>query len=76
MSDETTPVERLDALEVRIANQEQIIDELSEVTARQWSEIEALNGQIDYLKSKLHVLEDGIKNPPDKEAPPLTFNSN
>ena len=73
MTDENNPIERLNTLEVRIANQELLIDELSEVTAKQWSEIEALNGQIDYLKGKLQVLEDGINNPPDKEAPPPHF---
>ncbi|NKB21139.1 MAG: SlyX protein [Alphaproteobacteria bacterium] len=73
MSNNTDQAERLDTLEVRIAHQDQIIDELSQVSAKQWSEISGLNEQIDLLKNKLQELENGLTSPPDQDVPPPHF---
>lgn len=61
---------RLHALEARIAHQDNVIEDLSDVLAKQWKEISQLNGRIDYLKRKLQELEDGIEASPPGDKPP------
>ena len=51
---------RLHALEARIAHQDNVIEDLSDVLAKQWKEISQLNGRIDYLKRKL---QEGWRRP-------------
>lgn len=61
---------RLDELEMRIAHQDSAIEELSELSIRQWKEIEALNEKLGYLKGKLQAVEDGMDGTPGGEPPP------
>ena len=62
---------RLDHLETHIAHQNSVIDELSDVSIRQWAEIRALTERLSHLQHKLQELERGIDTPRDEgEEPP------
>lgn len=61
---------RIAALEERIAHQDHIIEDLSDMSVKQWKEISELSDKLGYLKSKLEELEDGGKESPGKEPPP------
>ncbi|CAN0577191.1 unnamed protein product, partial [Laminaria digitata] len=54
----------------RIAHQEKVIDDLSDMSAKQWKEISTLSDKLGFLKSKLDELEDGAEASPGKEPPP------
>jgi uncharacterized coiled-coil protein SlyX len=73
MTDNQDIISRLDALEIRIVHQDSIIDELSEVSLKQWTEIKKLTDQLDHLTNKLQELENGISTPPAEDAPPPHF---
>ncbi len=62
--------QRLHDLETRVAHQDKVIEDLSDVLAKQWKEISDLNNRIDYLKNKLRELEDGIDASPAADKPP------
>ena len=53
-----------------MAEQDNVIEELSDVLAKQWAEITDLNAKIEYLKSKTRELEDGTDSDAGSEAPP------
>lgn len=63
-------IDRLDELEMRIAHQDSAIEELSELSIRQWKEIEALNEKLGYMKGKLQAVEDGLEGAPPGDVPP------
>lgn len=60
---------RIAALEERIAHQDHIIEDLSDMSVKQWKEISELSDKLGYLKSKLEELEDGGEESPGKEPP-------
>ena len=66
----TETEKRIAALEERIAHQDHIIEDLSDMSVRQWKEISELSDKLGYLKSKLEQLEDGAETSPGKEPPP------
>ena len=54
MSDDLSSAShRIDVLETRVAHQEQIIADLNEMIAAQWSKIDAIARQIDRLHNEL-----------------------
>jgi len=61
---------RIDALETHIAHQENIIDELNDVSIKQWVEIQKLNDLFDHLRNKFSELDREIQTPADGDAPP------
>ncbi|MEN8169793.1 MAG: SlyX family protein [Pseudomonadota bacterium] len=61
---------RLEDIETRVAYQEAAIDELTSTTLAQQQTIEALQGQIDYLKSLLKDLTPSAVAPMSEETPP------
>lgn len=61
---------RLENIETRVAYQEAAIDELTSTTLAQQQTIEALQGQIDYLKSLLKDLTPSAVAPMSEETPP------
>lgn len=66
----TDTEKRIAALEERIAHQDQIIEDLSDMSVNLWKEITALSDKLDYVKSKLGDLEDGAEGSPGAEPPP------
>lgn len=61
---------RIEDLETRAAYQEQTIDEMSEMIAAQWKEIEALNRKLARLEARLEVAIDAQRQPDQPEPPP------
>jgi SlyX protein len=61
---------RLDALEGRSAHQDQTIDELSVVAAKQWAEISGLKDRLNMLSDKLKEIEAGSDGNPGEGTPP------
>jgi SlyX protein len=60
--------ERLDALETRIAHQDQTIDELNAVVTQQWTTIEQLRRRLDAMEEQ--VRSGGYIADPSTEKPP------
>ena len=70
MSDNGDLINRIDTLKTHIANQDGIIEELNDVSIKQWVEIQKLNDRFDHLKNKFSELGRDIETPPDDDAPP------
>ena len=70
MSENGDLIKRIDALETNIAHQDSIIEELNEVSIKQWVEIQKLNDRFDHLRNKFSELDREIDPPPDEDAPP------
>ena len=70
MSEQDDTQTRLEALEAHIAHQDQVIEELSDVAAKQWAEITRLNEQIERLKNKVEAFETSMQHDPSEEPPP------
>jgi SlyX protein len=68
MSDTTQPdAARLDALETRIAHQDQTIADLNEVITAQWRKIDLLERSLARLREEFQTLDtrrDGPEPPP------------
>ncbi|WP_406873415.1 SlyX family protein [Aminobacter sp. P9b] len=54
----TTPQDRLTTLEIRNAEQEHVIEELSGQVAAQWKVIDRLQKKLDALADRFLVLEE------------------
>ncbi|AWC20699.1 MULTISPECIES: SlyX family protein [Aminobacter] len=54
----TTPQDRLTTLEIRNAEQEHVIEELSGQVAEQWKVIDRLQKKLDALADRFLVLEE------------------
>lgn len=63
-------IKRIDVLETHIVHQSTIIDELNDVSIKQWLEIEKLNDRFNHLRNIFSELERDIESPPDKALPP------
>jgi len=61
-------VQRIIDLEIRSAEQQQTLDELSEMTARQWHLIDDLKNRFEAVRGRLLSLEERLPDSPD--APP------
>lgn len=70
MNDRDELVRRLDDLEAHIAHQDSTIQDLNEVTLRQWKEIEALREQVARLTDRLEAVADAGETGSDPEPPP------
>ena len=70
MSDNGDLINRIDTLETHIAHQDGIIEELNDLSIKQWVEIQKLNDRFDHLKNKFSELERDIETRPDEDAPP------
>ena len=70
MADVPNLEKRLNELEAHVAEQDNVIEELIDVLAKQWAEITDLNAKIEYLKSKTRESEDGTDSDAGSEAPP------
>ncbi len=66
---EDNTTQRLDALEAIVAEQQQIIDELSEMVTRQWDFIEQQKHKLAEMTDHLHDLEEARSGPADQKAP-------
>ncbi len=62
--------DRLTTLEMRFAEQERTIDELSAEIARQWTVIERLEKTLDALAQRFVALEEQATPRPEATRPP------
>ena len=61
---------RLDALEIRIAHQDQAIEDLNETITAQWKEIDRLKREIERLGDRVASAEASIGQDAADEPPP------
>ena len=62
--------ERIDALESRLAYQDQTIEQLNETITAQWKQIDALTRQMTALTERLQEAEANTPVAPANERPP------
>lgn len=70
MSDMNDPHSRIDALEIRIAYQDQAIDDLNQTVLAQWKQIDSLTRQISNLIDRVREAEEKAGAPSRSEPPP------
>ena len=63
-------IARLDALEIRVAYQDQTVEDLNSALALQWQEIDRLKREIARLEAELHVAAEATGGPTLPEPPP------
>jgi len=69
MSD-PTDAERIDALEMKIAYQEDAIEQLNDVITAQWKKLEELGRELIRLNDRIESAETNAGSPPGDEPPP------
>lgn len=70
MSQDGDLIKRIDALEIHIAHQDKTIEELNDVSIKQWVEIKTLNDRFNHLRKKFSELDQALETPPIKDALP------
>lgn len=70
MSNDGSPEARLDALEMRIAYQDETIETLNHTITAQWKQIDALTREVERLNQRVQAAENSIAAPPANEPPP------
>ena len=69
MSDLKTLSERIDALESRLAFQDDTIETLNKTVTEQWSKIDALTRQLAALGERLQEAESQVSRPANEPPP-------
>ncbi len=69
MTDVRALSERIDALEVRIAYQDETIETLNQTITAQWTQIDRLTRQLAELKERLQDAESNIPAPANERPP-------
>jgi SlyX protein len=62
--------ERLEALERALAHQDVTLEELNGVVAEQWTVIDRLTKEIEFLRDRLGQLEYETRKAPTEDKPP------
>ena len=65
-----TDIARLDALEIRIAHQDQVIEDLNQTVIAQWAEIDRLSRQLARLIEHIATAAEPAGRDPGDEPPP------
>lgn len=65
-----TDAQRLDALEMRIAHQDSVIEDLNSAVTEQWKLIDRLKREVAMLKDRASSAEGGSTRAPGDEPPP------
>ena len=61
--------DRIDRLEAHVAEQERVIQDMSEVMAKQWSNLDAMSAKVNRLLDRLSAVETE-RVAPDEAPPP------
>lgn len=71
MDDETGLITRLTDLEIRVAQQDQTIEDLSEIVRKQWDEMDQMRRNLDRQVAQLQdFVADQGNTPPADQPPP------
>ena len=69
MTDLKSVSERIDALETRIAYQDETIETLNQTITAQWTEIDRLTRQLAELKERVRDAESNVPGPANERPP-------
>jgi SlyX protein len=69
MTDFSGLSERIDALEMRIAYQDETIETLNQTITAQWTEIDRLTRQVAELKERVREAESNAPGPANERPP-------
>jgi SlyX protein len=61
---------RIEALEVRVAYQDQMIEDLNQTVIAQWKQIDSLKRQLNELLDRVQEVADNAGGPSAPEPPP------
>ncbi|MEE1611057.1 SlyX family protein [Microvirga sp. CF3016] len=61
---------RIEALEVRVAYQDKMIEDLNQTVIAQWKQIDGLKRQLNELLDRVQEVEDNTGGPSAPEPPP------
>jgi SlyX protein len=71
MSPQMNDTTRLDALEIRIVHQDEVIEDLNRTVIAQWKEIDRLSQQLARLTAHVaNLAPPGGRDPGDEPPPP------
>jgi SlyX protein len=70
MSDPDAVHARIEALEVRVAYQDKVIEDLNQTVIDQWKKIDALRRQLNEVLDRVQEVEDHAGGPSAPEPPP------
>lgn len=62
--------ERIDALEMKVAYQDDAIEQLNEIITAQWKRLEELGRELIRLNDRIEATENNAGSPPGEEPPP------
>ena len=69
MSDGDHVNARIDALEMRVAYQDQVIEDLNQAIIDQWKQIDGLKRQLAEILDRVQDVEDGSTAAPERPPP-------
>jgi len=67
---EAETASRIVALEVRVAHQDRVIEDLNKSVTEQWRQIESLSTQIGRVTDRLQSMEQNAPSAGEAEPPP------
>jgi SlyX protein len=70
MSDPDAVNARIEALEIRIAYQDQVIEDLNQTVIAQWKQIDSLKRQFNEVLDRVQEVEDNTGGRSAPEPPP------
>jgi len=70
MTDPEAIIARIEALEVRVAYQDQVIEDLNQTVIAQWKQIDALKRQLNEVVDRVQEVEDSSGGPAAPEPSP------
>jgi SlyX protein len=70
MTDHDAVQARIEALEVRVAYQDQVIEDLNQTVIAQWKQIDALRRQLNEVLDRVQEVEDSSTSSRAPEPPP------
>jgi SlyX protein len=70
MNDAEALARRIDALEMRLVHQDEVIEDLNKIVIEQWKQIDLLTLRVTRLGDRLEAIKDGGVADPQQEPPP------
>lgn len=70
MNDAEALAQRIDALEMRLVHQDEIIEDLNKTVIQQWKQIDLLIHRVTRLGDRLEAAKEGAGPDPQREPPP------